>query len=157
MQEIYELKDRQLCIEDAECALHVRVPCVATARPLHYDTGAVRGEMHYQEGVLHGPSTFFSETGTVLSKTWYVHGKKVGKVRTFYLSGVRASLQRYKEGILDGLQEYWYEDQTPKSLIPYVQGQVHGEVRLFWPSGRLKRRCVYERGVKTHDEFCDDR
>jgi antitoxin component YwqK of YwqJK toxin-antitoxin module len=125
-------------------------------RCLYYDTGVVRGEMHYQNGVLHGPSTFFSEKGTVLSKTWYVQGKKVGEVCTFYLSGARASLQRYKEGILDGLQEYWYEDQTPKSLIPYVQGQVHGEVRLFWPSGRLKRRCVYEKGLKTHDELFDE-
>jgi antitoxin component YwqK of YwqJK toxin-antitoxin module len=156
MQEIYELREQLLLIEDAELDLHLRVTCIAAPRHLHYDTGAVRAEMHYQDGVLHGPSTFFSEKGDVLSKTWYVQGKKVGKVRTFYLSGARAALQRYKDGILDGLQEYWYEDQTPKSLIAYAQGQVHGEVSLFWPSGRLKRRCLYEKGVKIHDEFFDD-
>lgn len=156
MQENYQLIEKALIIQDRELKIDLHLPCSAVAEHLYYSDGSVKAEMFYEKGLLHGPSTFFSQKGQVLTKTWYVQGKKMGKVRYFYESGAPASLQRYKEGILEGLQEYWYEDQTSKSLIPYLEGAIHGEVRLFWPSGRIKRRCLYEKGVKIEDEFFDD-
>lgn len=115
---------------------------------LFYPSGAVRAEMFYANGILHGPSTFYSEENSVLTQTWYVEGKKSGKVRYFYLSGALASLLRYREGVPHGMQEYWYEDAQIKSRIPYEKGQIHGEVQLFWPSGKDKRICHFSYGKK---------
>jgi antitoxin component YwqK of YwqJK toxin-antitoxin module len=156
MQENYQLIEQTLIIEDPELELDLHLPCAALPEHLYYEGGAMKAEMFYDKGVLHGPSTFFGEKGQLLTKTWYVQGKKMGKVRYFYESGAPYSLQRYKEGVLDGLQEYWYEDRTPKSLLHYSEGALHGEVCLFWPSGNLKRRCLYEKGVKIEDEFFND-
>lgn len=104
--------------------------------------------LFYDQGLLHGPSTFFGPQGQILTKSWYYLGKKVGKTRYFYSSQKPASIQRFMEGRPEGLQEYFYETGTIKSQIPYRLHQLDGQVRLFWESGSLKRSIDYQNGQK---------
>lgn len=104
--------------------------------------------LFYDQGLLHGPSTFFGSQGQILTKSWYYLGKKVGKTRYFYSSQKPASVQRFIEGNPEGLQEYFYETGSIKSQIPYRLHQLDGQVRLFWETGSLKRSIDYQKGQK---------
>ena len=105
---------------------------------------------------LHGPSVFYGPRSEVLSLTWYVEGKKVGKVRRYYLNGQLYALERYVEGVCHGEQEYYYLNGTLKTKIPYNRGCLEGEVLLYWPSGKLKRRGLYSQGEKQEEVFFDE-
>lgn len=146
--ERYLLTDSELIIEDAAMGISIRQAWHLPAAKLFYPDGSLQAEMFYDQGLLHGPSTWYSQEQKVLAQTWYVHGKKTGKAKFFYLSGNLASVQRFKAGVCDGLQEYWYEDNACKSVLPFKEGVLHGEVRLFWESGQIKRSAVYSQGVR---------
>ena len=146
--ETYLLKDNQLIVRDEELGIDLTCPCDVPVSRLLYPDGELKAEMYYVQGKLHGPSTFFAQTGQVLAQSWYVDGKKTGKVRHYFLSGKLASVQRFKDGQAEGVQEYWYENGTIKSLLPYQNGTLHGEVQLYWESGQHKRLCHYVQGLR---------
>lgn len=115
---------------------------------LFYPSGQSQAQMFYHENRLHGPSTFFSEQGAVLSKSWFCFGVQQGKARYFYLSGKTHSVQKYKDGKMHGKQEFFYEDGCPKTLMHYENGVLHGEVKLFWPHSLLKREICFVNGKR---------
>ena len=89
---------------------------------LYYPDGAIKSLAHYYEGDLHGPSTFYSKEGNLLSETWFVLGKRVGRSHLYYLSKKIYSTRRYRENLLDGKQEYYYENGSIKTLMHYEMG-----------------------------------
>ncbi len=92
----------------------------------YYSNRQLKGEVFYKRGVLHGPSTIYSQTGSLLAKSWFVNGKQEGECKWFYLSGAVYSIQRFKNGIWHGLQEYYYEDGSLKTLVEYKEGHLAG-------------------------------
>lgn len=115
---------------------------------LFFENKTCQASVFYNQGLLHGPSTFFGLQGQILAKSWYYLGKKVGKTRFFTSSQKLSSIQRFIEGSPEGLQEYFYESGGIKSQIPYRLHKLDGQVRLFWESGLLKRSIDYQKGQK---------
>jgi antitoxin component YwqK of YwqJK toxin-antitoxin module len=116
---------------------------------LYYPNGEKRGQTFYLSGLLHGPSTFYSEEGALLSESWYVYGKIQGKMKQYYPGGQLSSLQRYKDGMREGKQEFYYESGALKTIMEYQKGMLHGNVTLFWPDGTIKREIDYLEGMKN--------
>ena len=114
----------------------------------YYPNGKLETECFYREGLLHGPSRFYSETGNCLSETWFYKDRKEGQSKRYYPSGQLCSIERFKEGTLHGKQEYYYEDGMVKSTLSYRNGRLDGEVNLFWPNGKKKRQCHFKEGVR---------
>lgn len=106
---------------------------------LYYPTGAKKAETFYRAGQLHGPSTFWSEDGTVLAKSWYYQGKRVGKSWWYYPSAALYSLQSYQAGVWHGPQVFYYEDGSAKTLMHYEHGRLAGTPLLLTPDGALER------------------
>jgi antitoxin component YwqK of YwqJK toxin-antitoxin module len=124
---------------------------------LFYPHGQIKGESFYTKGLLHGPSAFYSESGTLLSRSWYVNGQQQGKVKQYYASGALYSLQRYRYGILHGKQEYYYEDHLTKTLMTYLEGKLQGRVSLYYPDGHLKREIEFDNGTRCGtDRYWDE-
>lgn len=115
---------------------------------LLYADGSKKMECFYLDGDLHGPSSFFSEKGALLSKSWFWHGKQEGKCLWYYPSGQLYSIQRYREGQWHLLQEYFWESGQVKSCIPYKNGKLEGEVRLYDAKGKLERSIHFKNGQK---------
>jgi len=111
--------------------------------------GSKKMECFYLDGNLHGPSSFFSEKGVLLSKSWFWHGKQEGKCIWYYPSGQIYSIQRYREGHWHLLQEYFFESGQAKSCIPYNHGELDGEVKLYDSKGQLERSIPFKDGRKT--------
>jgi antitoxin component YwqK of YwqJK toxin-antitoxin module len=106
-----------------------------------------KGISHYKNGLLHGPSIFFSEKGNILSKSEFYLGKLHGKRMAYYLSGSIYAEEEYVLGKREGQHLYFYENGKIKTLLHYVQDLLDGEVVLFWPDGREKRRLIFQKGT----------
>lgn len=89
---------------------------------LYYPSKAIKGEMFYSKGKLHGPSTFYSQQGCVLSSSWFVYGLQQGKCRWYYPEGQLYALQRYKDGMPHGAQEYFHKDGSLKTVVEVENG-----------------------------------
>lgn len=111
-----------------------------------YQSGERKGEWFYKDGKIHGPSTFYSEDGTVLAKGWYVENKRQGKNYQFYSSGRIYSLKRYKDGESHGKQEFYYESGAKKSTMSFVNGKLEGSVKLYYSDGEMKREIQFSHG-----------
>jgi MORN repeat variant len=96
-----------------------------------YPSGKIKVEAYYQEGLLHGPAYFFSETGQALATTWYIRGKKEGRVTLNYLSGALYSEQRFLHGLWEGEQLYYYPDGKLKSRLFFKAGRLHGKQKVY--------------------------
>lgn len=93
---------------------------------LFYPNGSKKEEVFYREGHLHGPSTFWSEDGRVLAKSWFFYGQQIGKSWWYYPLGALYSLQRYQRNKWHGQQEFYYLDGRLKTLMTYEDGLIVG-------------------------------
>jgi antitoxin component YwqK of YwqJK toxin-antitoxin module len=116
---------------------------------LFYPNGAIKMEVFYALGSLHGPSTFFSEDGMVLAKGWFIRGKRQGKCYWYYPSKTLSSLQRFVEGAWHDKQEYYYPNGTLKTIMHYKHGLLDGVTQLYSPEGKLIRELQFENGKLT--------
>lgn len=114
----------------------------------YYPDGQLCGKHYTSNGVLHGPSRFWSQNGTLLSENWYVNGKKEGKCRTWYRNGTLKSCVPFKEGLQEGVALYFYPSGREKSMISYKKGIFDGETTLYYPNGVKKRRIFFKNGKK---------
>lgn len=173
--EMYRFQEGRLVLQDPELALshdepfapqkiskerlksHVGNPRLLTENSgvyegqalLLYPDGAIKAEMFYLKGELHGPSTFYSPNGKVLAKAWFLHGKRVGKSWQYSLDGKVVSLQRYQNGLRQGRQQYYFPTGILKTDLPYADGDLEGEALLYYPTGSPKRKLQFTKG-KLH-------
>ncbi|MCE5294297.1 MAG: DUF115 domain-containing protein [Chlamydiales bacterium] len=124
----------------------------STVKHEYYSDGQIALTQYFQDGLLHGPSTYFTQTGRCRSRHLFVHGKLEGEAVSYSDEGMLLSRQRYTNGKLDGLQETFYTDGTLKSAIPYKNGLLHGVVRLFYANGSIKRMLQFVHGKRQGKE-----
>lgn len=91
---------------------------------LYYPKGKIKAESFYDKGVLHGPSSFWSDTGVLLSLMWFIHGVSQGKAIDYYATGELCRIQRFVDGALDGRQEYFNKDGVVNSVLVYSKGKL---------------------------------
>lgn len=108
-----------------------------------YPSGGVRGRHYYLQGLLHGPSRFYSPEGLLLAQSWFLHGKQVGEALWYHREGTISCRQHYKDGLRHGLQEYYYADGTIKTSMNYNSGALDGTTTLYHPDGAIDRTLIY--------------
>jgi antitoxin component YwqK of YwqJK toxin-antitoxin module len=124
----------------------------------YYSNGEVESESYYfinendSNSVLHGPSTFFSQEGGILSQVWYLEGKQTGKALSFFPSEKLFSKLRYKDGLPHLCHEYYYENGNIKSSLPYDKGNLHGSCTLYHENGEIFRKIPYVNNEKDGKE-----
>lgn len=85
-----------------------------------YISGRKTSEIHYKEGVMHGPARF------------YGFNEKLNCTAT------------YKDGVYDGEVIYYTEQEKPIRRITYVEGVRQGVMLGFYLSGALMEQGYYE-------------
>lgn len=119
---------------------------------LYYPDGGLKARQYYWEGLLHGPSTFFSRDGKILGQSWFIEGKREGKTRLYYTEGQIYSIQNWVNGMKEGKQTTFYPKGGVKSSMEFSQGLLQGEVKLFYPNGQLKMITSFLHGLKEGAE-----
>lgn len=151
LAESYLFEGGKIAIKDPELGIHHEEAFHPSSENIYreyHPNGQLAAEQFYLDGLLHGPSTYFSEAGSVLSRHWFIKGKREGKAFSYYPHGSLQSIQRYRNGVWHGRQETFYPDGRLKSAIPYKEGKIHGEVKLYYPGGGLKRELNFEDGKR---------
>lgn len=146
MSDKYEIAKGFYTLIDKELGIHLHAPFALLPERQFFPSGALQAEVYTQKGLLHGPSSFCSEAGVLLSQSWFYEGVRQGKLRQYYASGKLYSLQRYKNGERQGKQEFYYEEGGVKTLLIYESGKLHGEIILYWPTGKIKRSSHFVHG-----------
>ena len=150
-EEIYTFDGQTLTIIDPELGLNIKEafkPGADQKICLYYPDGALKFEQFYREGLLHGPSTFYSQNGAILAQAWFLDGRRQGKMHTYYASGNVHSVQRFRDDLKEGLQQYYYPDALPKSMLPYAEGKLHGDVLLYHYTGLPARKLHFVHGKR---------
>lgn len=154
--EEYFFSEQEYKIKDPEWQLNYheifREENKLSKQSLTYPSGKLKLETYYSDGKLHGPSTFYSEQGTILCRAWFIHGKQSGKMWSYHADGSLHSLQIFQDGLPVGIHQYFYAGGQPKSILPYKQGVLHGEVSLFHPNGTMARQLSFVEGKKNGTE-----
>ncbi|WP_284452522.1 6-hydroxymethylpterin diphosphokinase MptE-like protein [Parachlamydia acanthamoebae] len=150
--DVYTFEKGVIKIVDLELKLNIeeKLPDGSyQTQKVEYPNGQVKKEWTWRNHLLEGPSSFYSETGALLGRDWYVKGKKQGKSKWFYATGALHSIQRFKDGLEEGTQEYFYPNGQLKTHLDYRQGKLHGDVKLYFSNGQLKRELHYENGKRN--------
>lgn len=121
-----EVGDSLLLIKGDEISIEKRGVRNGEFR-IHYPSGKLKHQCYYLDGLLHGPSTIYSEEGQILSATWYIRGKKAGMALLWYPSGALYSRQTFFDGIWDGVQEYYHPDGSVKTQLLFINGLISGK------------------------------
>lgn len=90
-----------------------------------YDTGELRSESTWRDGVLHGP---FVE---------------------YHRGGGRARQGEYQDGEKQGAWTIWFENGNREEEAEFDRGRLHGRFATFWPNGRRRTE-----GRFCHDVQC---
>jgi antitoxin component YwqK of YwqJK toxin-antitoxin module len=153
--EIYQFEAGQLIIKDPELEIEIEQPFHPSETDTYtsyYANGTLKTQCFYREGRLHGLARSFAENGQLLAESWFIDGKRQGKMRQYYLSGCLYSLCCYKDGLLHGTQKYFFENGTPKAILHYKEGWLEGDVYLYNGDGKLIRELHYQNGVRHGPE-----
>jgi hypothetical protein len=113
------------------------------AKRLYYPSGALKAESYYLNGLLHGPSHWYTEEKVLLAESTFIDGKQEGEALWYYPSGALYSRQNFSNGLLDGEQTYYYEDGSTKTHLHYVKGQLTKSALLYDRDQSLKREIIF--------------
>lgn len=146
--DIYRYENGQIEIHDEELGIDFKESFTPTEifKTLHKN-GSIEKEMLYHGTELHGPSSFYNESGFLLARGWFIHGKRSGKSVQYYRTGDLYSIQRYLNGLPHGIQEYYYPNGQLKTKINYNNGAIEGELILYYPEGTMKKRQFFHDGL----------
>jgi antitoxin component YwqK of YwqJK toxin-antitoxin module len=123
----------------------------------YFPDSTLKLEQYFLDGILHGPSTYYSNQGNILSQNWFFKGLQQGKAWRYYPDGTLASKQGFHDGQWEGTQEYFYSGGSIKSFLTYSKGLLNGVVRLFYPDGKLKREVNFINGKRQgYDRLWDE-
>lgn len=151
----YEFEKEQFVIEDPELEISFSEKWTPKGKEKvveYFENKAIKSECTYKKGQLHGPSIYYHPEGRVLSKSWFVQGKRIGRTHLYYASGALFSIQRWKEGVMHGKQEWFGEEGRLQTFLPFQQGRLDGKVQLFYPNGHLKREIEFSGGKREGTE-----
>lgn len=113
-----------------------------------YPNHMVKTEQYLKNDLREGPSTYYSQNGTILSSCWYEKGLREGRALFYYATGEVFSIRHFRHGLSDGTHEFYYKDGSLKSRIQYKNGVLHGEVLLYYKNHELKRELHFKDGKR---------
>lgn len=111
---------------------------------LYYDSGAIKGESTYHEGLLDGPSQFYTEDGKLLSNATFKNGKQEGECLWYYPSGAIYSKQNFRNDFWEGDQIFYYENGQVKTQFHCKAGSLQGIALLYNDQGLPKRMIDFD-------------
>jgi antitoxin component YwqK of YwqJK toxin-antitoxin module len=156
MKEKYQISDNKLEIIDLELKINLTSELPIEKKIEYYENKKIFSVMHFNKGLLHGPSFFYSKEGILLAASWFFNGKRVGKSYHYYNSSKLYSLNRYIDDQFEGEQLYYYEDGSIKTIMNYKDGKLNGDTKLFYENKKLKRHLIFENDQKTFDNIFDE-
>lgn len=150
--EVYSIKSDRVTVIDPELGINYQDEKPAQkleAKYLYYGDGTKKLEQFYQDGKLHGSTTFYNREGKVLAQSWHIKGVRQGRAVFYYNSGELHSIHRFNNGCRNGLQQYYYRNGCLKTVMNFKMGKLNGDVLMYFPDGGRKRELHFTQGKRN--------
>ena len=114
--------------------LHQGQPFTGRALAYHAN-GQTALREHYRDGLRHGLSEHWSETGTLIEQRSYAAGEKVGRHQGWWPTGSKRFQMNFEGGVLQGAVEYWHANGFMASRLQFAEGRESGPQRSWKSDG----------------------
>ena len=111
------------------------------------ESGILKEEVHYKDGIREGLTTYFSMTGNESAKIIYKRGRPwSGEWTTWYPDGSKKESGSYKDGEKQSPWTAWYDNGQKKYVVHYKDNLEHGLYTEWNKDGRLTKDIEYDLG-----------
>jgi len=117
-----------------------------------HPNGQLQAQVSYRDGVEHGPTESWYDTGHILGKGQFKNGKPHGTMTTWHQNGQKQSEKRYKDGAKHGLTQVWDRTGRLSAKTNYANDQRYGLETLFEADGS-RRETMYADGEEQSNTF----
>jgi antitoxin component YwqK of YwqJK toxin-antitoxin module len=116
----------------------------------YYESGALKSQQTYRQGVLIGTQQDFYESGKPEQKIDYANQGKDRKITMYFEDGFPKAEQQYKNGVPVGQWRTFHPGgKQVASQETYVNGRLGGEKLAYYPTGTVQSKVLYENGKPT--------
>lgn len=103
----------------------------------YYDNDTLALRESYLDGVKHGETARWYDTGIKSYEAYYQRNKLNGTVTAWWPTGKKRSESIYSLGVLDGVQWQWYQSGAKFKQARFDQGVPSGLQRSWRENGKL--------------------
>jgi len=103
----------------------------------YYSDGGMEYESEYKNGILHGVTNYWDESGNLISEAIYFNGKLHGLWTSYFAGNWVKSKVNYYYGQKHGKEEFFYDNGQLQSLTEYDEGKVVFETIRWTKAGDL--------------------
>jgi len=128
-------------------------------KKVFYDSGSLRFETNYRNGVKDGISREYYKNGSIKAAAIYLEGKKQGVYKEFYPTSFLQKITFYNEDVLHGDYKKYYEDGRLHFEWKFINGEmVQNYIRKYeyHQNGNLKLEYYFNEGDGFWNEFYED-
>jgi antitoxin component YwqK of YwqJK toxin-antitoxin module len=105
----------------------------------YYLDGSIEYESEYKNGILHGVTKYWDESGSLISEAIYSNGKLHGLWLSYFSGDIVKSKVGYRYGQKHGKEEIFYDNGQLQSLTEYDEGEIVFETIRWTKAGELIR------------------
>lgn len=111
-----------------------------------YDSGNLRSEHQYTEGIMHGPFKKYYDNEQLWEEGTYARGVLDGPHRKWWKNGRKALESTWREGQKQGPYLRWYASGQEWETATFQAGKREGLYRKHWMNGKLAHDYTYSNG-----------
>lgn len=101
---------------------------------------------NYKNGVKHGTSKWFYDSGELLSDFEYVNGVLVGKSNAYYQNGKVKTIATYQNNKLHDVYQSFHKNGELEAEGKYIEGEKDGKWVYYDKEGKVEKTKWYEKG-----------
>ena len=99
----------------------------------YYDSGKIKAEYYYENGLRNGPATLYYENGFLREEAFYRNGSLHGVNRKYYTNGLIAERATYNNGVVIGVPfKFEYKDVPRAQVTPPAEQPGRRVKDLEW-------------------------
>lgn len=140
------LKDGRLCLKDSG------QPFTGTVFE-QTGSGQRLSELTVREGILHGVSKGWFDSGAQEVEEHFVDGKSSGVRKRWHANGRLKSEAAIVNGELHGLYTEWHDDGSMAARMNMVHGKGEGLCEAWHRGGALKAKVILAAGEAVTKEY----
>ena len=118
----------------------------------YYESGELLGKRTFVHGKLEGPATDYHKNGMVRVAAFFRNDSLEGNYKTFFDTGIQEAEYVYLNGKLEGSQKMFYNTGELKFSTDFRNGVEEGKDTLFYETGKVWRVTSYSGGKKNGEE-----
>lgn len=116
------------------------------AGQLLYESGKLKSETPFKEGIREGMGKTYYESGKLQSETPFKNDKMEGLKKAYYESGVVQSELFFVNDEAHGMAKMYYPTGKLQGETPFKNNRADGTAKLYNPKGKLLRTIEFKEG-----------